>query len=156
MPRLKLHWQILIAIVLACIAGTLTGTDAGLFGVTFYQAYDFVGTLFLNALKMITVPLIMAAIITGVSGVGGEGGLGRLGVKTVLYYMLTSTLAILVGLVLVNTIAPGILGGEPAGPRLGLGRGHGGCPAERRGQGSRRHCRGLSADGAAQHHRRGC
>ena len=120
MPRLKLHWQILIAIVLACFAGTLTGTDAGLFGVTFYQAYDFVGTLFLNALKMITVPLIMAAIITGVSGVGGEGGLGRLGIKTVLYYMLTSTLAILVGLVLVNTIAPGIVGGEPAGPRLGL------------------------------------
>ena len=120
MLRLKLHWQILIAIVLACIAGTLTGTDAGLFGVTFYQAYGFIGTLFLNALKMITVPLIMAAIITGVSGVGGIGGLGRLGVKTVLYYATTSLLAILVGLALVNTIAPGIVEGEPAGPRLGL------------------------------------
>ena len=53
MRRLKLHWQILIGIGLACIAGTLTGTDASLFGVTYYQAYDFIGTLFLNALKTI-------------------------------------------------------------------------------------------------------
>ncbi len=120
MRKLKLHWQILIGIALACIAGTLTGTDASLFGVTYYQAYDFIGTLFLNALKMITVPLIMAAIITGIAGIGGEAGLGRLGVKTVLYYMLTSTLAILVGLALVNAIAPGIVDGEPAGARLGL------------------------------------
>ncbi len=120
MRRLKLHWQILIGIGLACIAGTLTGTDAGLFGVTYYQAYDFIGTLFLNALKMITVQLILSAIITGVAGIGGEAGLGRLGVKTVLYYMLTSMLAILVGLALVNAIAPGIVDGEPAGLRLGL------------------------------------
>ena len=120
MRRLKLHWQILIGIGLACIAGTLTGTDASLFGVTYYQAYDFIGTLFLNALKMITVPLIMAAIITGVAGIGGEASLGRLGVKTVLYYMLTSILSILVGLALVNAIAPGIVDGEPAGLRLGL------------------------------------
>ncbi len=123
MRRLKLHWQILIGIALACIAGTLTGTDAGLFGVTYYQAYDFIGTLFLNALKMITVPLILSAIITGIAGIGGETGLGRLGVKTVLYYMLTSMLAILVGLALVNAIAPGMVDGEPAGLRLGLAEG---------------------------------
>ena len=120
MRRLKLHWQILIGIGLACIAGTITGTDAGLFGVTYYQTYDFIGTLFLNALRMIIVPLIMASIITGVSGVDAEGVLGRLGMKTMLYYALPSLLAILVGLALVNAIAPGIVEGEPAGPRLGL------------------------------------
>ena len=120
MRGLKLHWQILIAIVLACVAGATTGRDAGLLGVTYYQAYDFLGTLFLNALQMIVVPLIMASMITGVSGMGGNGGLGRLGAKTVVYYMLTSLLAILVGLTLVNAVAPGIVDGEPAGARLGL------------------------------------
>ncbi len=120
MRGLKLHWQIAIAMGLACIAGTLTGTDAGLFGVTYYQAYNFLGTLFLNALGMITVPLIMASIIAGVSGVSGDASLGRLGVKTLVYYVLTTLLAILTGLALVTVIAPGIVDGQPAGPLLGL------------------------------------
>ena len=120
MRGLKLHWQILIAIVLACLAGSVTGRDAGLLGVTYYQAYDFLGTLFLNALQMIVVPLIMASMITGVSGMGGNGGLGRLGVKTVVYYMSTSLIAVLVGLMLVNLVSPGIADGQPAGDRLGL------------------------------------
>ena len=53
MMRLALHWQILIAILLAAVAGTLTGTEASLFGVSFYATYQFIGTLFLNALKML-------------------------------------------------------------------------------------------------------
>jgi Na+/H+-dicarboxylate symporter len=117
---LKLHWQILIAMALACIAGTLTGRDAALFGVPYYDAYDFIGALFLNALQMIVVPLIMASIITGVAGMSGGGGLGRLGGKTLAYYLLTSLAAILVGLTLVNAVTPGIINGEPAGQRLGL------------------------------------
>ena len=56
---LKLHWQILIALVLAVAVGLLTGTEAGLFGITFYSIFDFVGKLFLNALKMLIVPLIV-------------------------------------------------------------------------------------------------
>lgn len=54
--RLQLHWQILIALGLAVIAGLVTGKDAGVFDITFYQLYDFFGTLFLNALKMLIVP----------------------------------------------------------------------------------------------------
>ena len=54
--RLKLHWQIFIALALAVAAGLLAGRDGGLFGVTFYQVFDFVGTLFLNVLKMLIVP----------------------------------------------------------------------------------------------------
>ena len=109
--------------VLASVAGTLTGRDAGLFGVTYYAAYDFIGALFLNALQMIVVPLIMASIITGVSGMSGGGGgsgLGRLGGKALVYYLLTSLAAILVGLTLVNAVSPGIINGQPAGERLGL------------------------------------
>lgn len=111
--RLKLHWQILIALGLAVPAGLLAGTEAGLFGVTFYQVFDFLGTLFLNALKMIIVPLVVASIIIGVAGVGGSRGLGRLGGKTLLYYASTSLLAILVGLAAVNMVQPGVVDGDP-------------------------------------------
>ena len=111
---MKLHWQILVALVLAIIAGHLTGMDTSLFGLRFYDIYVFLGKLFLNALKMLIVPLILSSIITGVAGVGESGAMGRLGGKTLLYYMTTSLFAILVGLTLVNIISPGIVDGEPA------------------------------------------
>jgi len=119
--KLKLHWQILIALGLAVIAGNLTGTDAGLFGVTFYQVYEFVGTLFLNALKMLIVPLIVSSIVVGIANIGSGSALGRLGGKTVLYYACTSLIAILIGLVLVNLVSPGVINGEPAKDLIGLG-----------------------------------
>ncbi|MGD8671800.1 MAG: dicarboxylate/amino acid:cation symporter [Thiogranum sp.] len=118
--QLKLHWQILIALVLAVVAGRLSGTDGSVLGVTLYAVYGFIGVLFLNALKMIIVPLIMASIITGVSGMGGAEGLGRLGGKTLLFYLTTSLFAILTGLMFVNLLAPGIIDGEPARQVLGL------------------------------------
>jgi proton glutamate symport protein len=118
--RLQLHWQILIALLVAVIAGRLSGTDGSLLGVTLYSGYVFVGALFMNALKMIIVPLIMASIITGVSGMGGTSGLGRLGGKTMLYYITTSLFAILTGLMFVNLLTPGIVNGQPARHVLGL------------------------------------
>mgnify|MGYP000045948839 FL=1 len=118
--RLKLHWQILIALVLAVIAGRLSGSDGTLFGIVLFPVYAFLGTLFMNALKMIIVPLIISSIISGISGVHGSEGLGRLGAKTVAFYVTTSLLAILVGLLFVNLIAPGIVDGQPAREILGL------------------------------------
>ena len=120
MRKLELHWQILIAIAAAVILGAMTGTEAGVFGITFYGIYDFLGTLFLNALRMIIVPLIMSSIIVAIARLGSGSDLGRLGGKTVLYYAATSTLAILVGLAFVNLLTPGILAGEPAGDALNL------------------------------------
>jgi proton glutamate symport protein len=113
MRKLSLHWQILIAIVLAVFCGHFAGKSAGLFGVSFYSLFDFFGTLFLNGLKMVIVPLIASSIITGIAGIGGGKGLGRLGGKTILFYLSTSLLAILVGLILVNLIKPGVVDGEP-------------------------------------------
>jgi proton glutamate symport protein len=118
--QLKLHWQIAIALILAVIAGSLSGTTAGLFGITFYDVYAFVGALFLNALKMLIVPLIVSSIVVGIAGIGSGGALGRLGGKTLGYYMLTSLLAILIGLAMVNMIAPGIVDGTPAKEIIGL------------------------------------
>ena len=118
---LKLHWQIFIALALGVLAGVLTGENKTFFNiVTFYSVFDFLGTLFLRALKMIIVPLITSSIITGVSGVGSSGTLGKIGGKTFLYYITTSLLAILIGLMLVNILTPGIEDGMPVKDKLGL------------------------------------
>ncbi len=118
--RLQLHWQILIALVLAVIAGRLSGTDGELLGMAVYPVYVFIGVLFMNALKMIIVPLVMSSIITGICGIGGTTGLGRLGGKTLLFYMTTSLFAILTGLLIVNLLNPGLVNGEPAREILGM------------------------------------
>ena len=120
MIKMQLHWQILLSIVLAIVVGALIEQDTAIFGMTFYALFDFLGTLFLNGLKMIIVPLVLSSIICGVSNLGGNSNLGRLGGKTLSFYMLSSLLAILMGLLLVNVFAPGIVDGQPAGDRLNL------------------------------------
>ncbi|MBL4567575.1 MAG: dicarboxylate/amino acid:cation symporter [Porticoccus sp.] len=120
MGKLKLHWQMLIAIVAAIAVGLWSGTDSMVLGVSLYDIFSFIGTLFLNALKMIIVPLVMSSIIVGVAGLGNSDNLGRLSTKTLTFYMLTSVLSITVGLILVNLIMPGVIDGEAAGGRLNL------------------------------------
>lgn len=117
---MAMHWQILIGLTLAVICGLLTGTEVQILGVSFYSIYDFVGTLFLNALKMMIVPLITSSMIIGVMSLGKHHQLSKLGIRTLLYYLLSSTFAILIGLVLVNAFTPGIIDGQPAGASLGL------------------------------------
>lgn len=120
MTKLALHWEIAIAIALAVILGLILSPDSALLGIRFADACDFVGTLFLNGLKMVIVPLVVSSIICGVSNLGDGGGLGRLGGKTLAFYLCSSVLAILVGLLVVNVLSPGIIDGEPAGQRLNL------------------------------------
>ena len=117
---LQLHWQILIALLLAIAAGSVAGMDGAVFGMRFYAVFDFIGTLFLNALKMLIVPLVVSSIITGIAGIGSGDALGKLGLKTLLYYVTTSLLAILIGLAVVNMVAPGMVDGEPAKHLIGL------------------------------------
>ncbi|EIC19343.1 dicarboxylate/amino acid:cation symporter [Thiorhodovibrio frisius] len=112
--KLKLHWQILLGLALGVLFGLLTGEEASLFGVSFHSVYSFVGALFLNALKMLVVPLIISSIIIGIAGVGESDALGRLGLKTLGYYVLTSFLAVIVGLSVVNLIQPGVVDGSAA------------------------------------------
>ncbi len=68
----------------------------------------FIGNLFIQALKMIIVPLVVSSIIAGIASLGGMKGFGRLGMKTLAFYTGTSLCAVLVGLTLVNTIQPGL------------------------------------------------
>ncbi len=120
MTKLKLHWQIVIALVLAVAAGLITGKDGALFGILFYDVYAFIGQLFLNALKMLIVPLILSSIIVGISGIGSGSALSKLGGKTLLYYATTSLIAIMIGLLVVNAIEPGVIDGQPAKEIIGL------------------------------------
>ncbi len=117
---MRLHHQIFLAMLLAGLAGWATEPDSTLAGVHWLSVYDMIGTIFINGLKMVVVPLIASAIVSGLIHAGEGRDLGRLGLKTISYYLLTGLVAVLVGLVLVNLIAPGVIEGEPAGNRLGL------------------------------------
>ena len=100
MFKIKLHWQILIALVLAILFGFFFPQDV--------RYVKWMGDLFLRGLKMIIVPLILTSIVTGVANIGDAQDLGKLGLKTIVYYITTSLFAILTGLFLVNFIQPGV------------------------------------------------
>ncbi|MEW6446029.1 MAG: dicarboxylate/amino acid:cation symporter [Pseudomonadota bacterium] len=100
---------ILLAVILAVLAGILGGPDAHVLGIRLHDLYAFVGEVFLNALKMLIVPLVMSAIISGVSGLSHGHALGRMGSRAVLYYIGTSLIAIVTGLAFVNLIQPGAM-----------------------------------------------
>lgn len=100
MKKIALHWQILIGIVL--------GILIAFFLPSIVPGISILGTLFLRALKMIVVPLIVSSLIVGVTNIQSGKSLGRIGGKTLLYYMVTSLLALLTGLFFVNTFKPGV------------------------------------------------
>jgi len=126
MRKLALHWQILISIFVAVIVGYLVNLNTtedfvpNIFGVEVIAILSYIGKLFLNALKMIIVPLVTSSIIVGVAGIGSGGKIGALGGKTLLFYVSTTLAAILVGLLVINVVNPGIADGKPAGELLAL------------------------------------
>lgn len=93
---------VLIAIALAITIGSITGTEASIFGVTFFSIFDLLGQLFLNLLMLIVVPLISSSIITGMVRMGKEHSIGRISFKMFGMFILTNVLAISVGVLLVN------------------------------------------------------
>ena len=118
--RWKLHWQILLSLILAALFGALIlpGMGEG-FNANFVSFCQFIGKLFMNALKMVIVPLIVASIIAGVMHLGAEKGVGRVGFKTFLYYAFSGAAAVIVGLLMVNLIQPGDIAAETAATMLG-------------------------------------
>lgn len=72
------------------------------------NSVSWMGIIFLRALKMLILPLILSSIVSAVTNMGSGERLGRLGLKTMVYYISTSTIAILTGLALVNIVRPGI------------------------------------------------
>jgi Na+/H+-dicarboxylate symporter len=107
MKKLALHWKILIGMVLGIIWALLS-SSLGWSAFTIDWIDPF-GTIFINLLKLIAVPLVLFSIISGVANIGDPASLGRMGGKTLLIYLITTVLAISLGLLLVNTIKPGKL-----------------------------------------------
>jgi len=97
--KLKVHSQILIAIVLGVVVGLLLREKA--------VHIKIVGDIFIRLLKMIIIPLILASMVAGIVSLGDVRKLGRIGLRTFIYYTATTLLAVLVGLILVNVIRPG-------------------------------------------------
>lgn len=91
----------------AILIGALAGILCGWFFGTAMQAIEWLGILFLDTLKMTIIPLIVAAVISGIASLGDVRKLGKLGGLTVTYYAATTALAVLTGLILVNIIQPG-------------------------------------------------
>lgn len=123
MLRLPLHTQIFIALVVALAAGLATGGYTGEPIGWALNLYRMLGTLFLNALRMITVPLVVTAVISGIAQIGGGRDFGRLGAKTLAFYLFTTTLAVLTGLIAVQWIQPGLVNSQPARDLIGLSAG---------------------------------
>jgi Na+/H+-dicarboxylate symporter len=101
----QLHWQIIIGLVL----GLFWGLTASLTGLTEFTT-DYIspiGTIFINLLKLIAVPLVLASLIVGVTSLNDIAKLSRMGGKTIAFYMATTVLAITIGLTVVNVIQPG-------------------------------------------------
>jgi proton glutamate symport protein len=111
---------ILIAMAIGALTGWLLGPDASLGSIKLIPLFDVIGTLFINLLKMLIVPLILASVITGVAGLGAGPDLGRLGGKTLVFYVITTLIAVLIALTLVNLIQPGVADGQPVRDKLAL------------------------------------
>ncbi len=110
MRKLALHWWILIGMAAGVLAGWAVFAsypEEAVPGTAWYEAFDGLATIFLNLLKLIVVPLVFFSLLSGLLAMGDVVRLGRLGVRTLLYYLTTSLLAIVAGLVLVNLIGPG-------------------------------------------------
>ena len=106
MKKLALHWQILLGMALGVVFALIL-TNFG-WGPGFIE--DWVkpfGTIFINALKLIAVPLILASLIKGVSDLKDISSLSQMGLRTIVTYVITTVIAVSIGLGVVNLIKPG-------------------------------------------------
>ena len=101
----KLHWQIIIGLILGLVWG-LFASILGMGEFTSKYIRPF-GTIFIDLLKLIAVPLVLASLVIGISSLNDMTRLSKMGVKTVAIYMITTMLAITIGLSVVNILQPG-------------------------------------------------
>ena len=108
MKKLALHWQIIIGMVLGVLFGLLfLNFEWGkAFVLNWIKPF---GTIFINSLKLIAVPLILASLIKGISDLKDLSKLSSMGGITIATYIFTTMMAVTIGLVAVNIIEPGKL-----------------------------------------------
>lgn len=101
----QLHWQIVLGLILGLGWGLLSSaTGFNEFTTNFIKPF---GTIFINLLKLIAIPLVLASLVVGVTSLNDTAKLSRMGGKTILVYMFTTVFAIAIGLAAVNLIKPG-------------------------------------------------
>lgn len=105
--KLSLAWQILIGLVLGIALGALLDHFSADKGWWISNILQPAGDIFIRLIKMIVVPIVVASLVVGIAGVGDAKKLGRIGLKTILYFEIVTTIAIVVGLVLANVFQPG-------------------------------------------------
>ncbi len=106
MKKLALHWQILIGMVSGLVFGFIMLQIAG--GPEFVGNWiKWLGTVFVKLLKLIAIPLILASLIKGISDLKDISKFANIGLRTIGIYVLTTIIAISIGLVLVNVLQPG-------------------------------------------------
>ena len=106
MKKLALHWKILIGMVLGIIFGFIMNSVDGGKGFVTDWIKPF-GTIFINLLKLIAVPLILASLIKGISDLKDISKIKKMGLRTITIYVLTTVVAIIIGLGIVNVVKPG-------------------------------------------------
>jgi len=101
----RLHWQIILGLILGILYGVLAAVSGwGTFTAHWISPF---GTIFINLLKLIAVPLVLTSLVTGVSSLSDLRKLSRIGGKTILIYIGTTTIAVTLGLAVVNLVQPG-------------------------------------------------
>lgn len=98
--KIPLIWQIGIGFILGIVAGAVLGEKV--------QIVEPVGSIFLTLLKMIIVPLVFSSLVVGAASIGDPRDLGRIGLKTIAFYLVTTAVAIMIGLLLGNFLQPGV------------------------------------------------
>ena len=102
---MQLHWKIIIGLLLGVVYGIASAINGWTeFTSNFVSPF---GTIFLNLLKLIAVPLVVSSLITGVASLSDTRKLSRIGMKTILLYIGTTAVAVSIGLILVNLLEPG-------------------------------------------------
>ncbi|KMY53145.1 sodium:dicarboxylate symporter [Bacillus sp. FJAT-27231] len=102
-------------IIIALIAGAIVGLMLNLFAPGAYKVLDPylftpLGRIFLNLISMLVVPIVFLSIILGAAGLGDPKKLGRIGLKTISYFLITTTIAITIGLIIAGIVQPGEAG----------------------------------------------
>jgi len=105
MKKIALHWQIIIGLLLGLAYG-IVSANYGWGDVTSNWIAPF-GTIFINLLKLIAMPLVLSSLITGVASLSDVKKLSRIGGKTIAIYIGTTTIAVTIGLLTVNMLNPG-------------------------------------------------
>ena len=105
--KLSLAWQILIGLVLGIAIGALLNHFSAEKAWWISNVLQPAGDIFIRLIKMIVIPIVISSLVVGIAGVGDAKKLGRIGLKTIIYFEVVTTIAILVGLVLANVFHPG-------------------------------------------------